>query len=188
MKSFFQKLISAIPLRPFTAILLSFIIGYLGLFLPMGYVDVTYTEDAKVSELRLPIIEGVSPPFLDVNYCLVFDTKWLVEPGWYLKQDWFYLPSVWAILLSFVYYMRYVPNSYKKLWGVALAFASLSLIPAFILTWIGPDTFNCLHKMKAVVHGISIEWLKIMSWVISLPLGIYALYKRDMIEKNEASS
>jgi hypothetical protein len=188
MKTFFQKLLLSIPLRPFTAILFCFIIGYLGFFIPKGYMDVTYIEDSVVSEIRLPIHEELSYPFLDVNYCLIFDTKWLVEPSWYLKQDWFYLLSVWAILLSFVYYMRYVPNSYKKLYGSALAFASLSLIPAIIFTWIGPDTFNCLHKMKAVVHGISIEWLKIMSWVISLPLGIYALYKRDMIEKNKASS
>ena len=188
MKTVFQKLLSAIPLRPFTAILLCFIIGYLELFIPKGYMDVTYTQDSIASEIRIPIYEELSYPFLDVNYCLVFDTKWLVEPSWYLKQDWFYLLSVWVIMLSFVYYMRYVPNSYKKLWGLALAFAALSLIPAFIFKLIGPDTFNCLHKMKAVVNGISIEWFKILGWAISFPLGIYALYKRDMMSKNEVSS
>ena len=65
----------------------------------MGYIDVTYTEDAKVSELRLPVHEGISSPFLDVNYCLVFDTKWLVEPSWYLKEDWFNLLGIWAIIV-----------------------------------------------------------------------------------------
>ena len=77
--------------------------------------------------------------------------------------------------------MRYVPNSYKKLWGLALAFAAIPLVPTLISELIGTDTFNCLHEMKAVVHGVSIEWLKILSWVTSLPLGIYALYKRDML-------
>jgi hypothetical protein len=187
MKTSFQKLLLSIPLRPFTAILLSFIIGYLGLFIPKGYMDVTYTQDSIASEIRLPIYEELSYPFLDVNYCLVFDTKWLVEPSWYLKQDWFHLLSVWAILLSFAYYIRYVPNSYKKLWGMALAFAAIPLVPAFIDRLIGPNTFNCLHEMKAVVHGISIEWFKILSWVISFPLGIYALYKRDMIAKTKVS-
>jgi hypothetical protein len=188
MKTFFQKLLLSIPLRPFTAILFCFIIGYLGLFIPKGYMDVTYIEDSKVSEIILPIHDGLSYPFLDVKYCLVFDTEWLVEPSWYLKQDWFHWLSVWAILLSFAYYMRYVPNSYKKLWGMALAFAAIPLVPAFLDRLIGPNTFNCLHDMKAVVHGISIEWYKIFSWAISLPLGIYALYKRDLIEKNKASS
>jgi len=91
-------------------------------------------------------------------------------------------------MLSFAYYMRYVQNSYKKLWGLALAFLAIGLapVPLFMLT--EPDTFNCLHEMKAVVHGISIEWFKIFSWVISLPLGTYALYKRDMTAKAEASS
>ena len=86
-----------------------------------------------------------------------------------------------AIIWSLLYYMRYVPNSYKKLWGLAIAFAAIALVPAFIFELIGPDTFNCLHEMKAVVHGVSIEWFKILSWVISLPLGIYALYKRDLL-------
>jgi len=187
MKTFFQKLLLSIPLRPEIAVLFSFIIGYLGLFLPMGYIEVTYTENTQTSEISLPIYEKVSG-FLNINNCPVIKSAWLVKPNWFLKTDWRNIPGVWTVLLATIYYLRFVPESSRKLKFFFFACVFFMVTPVILLLWSTPNYINCLKDMEAIVHNISVEWIKILSWAISLPLGIYALYKREMMVKNEISS
>ena len=87
-KTFFQKLLLSIPLRPNIAILFAIILGALGLFLPWVYLFIT-APDARgtITSIVLPQIEitGV----FDLGYCEAFGAKTLVKlPTWLNHNSW----------------------------------------------------------------------------------------------------
>ena len=184
MKSFFQKLLLSTPLRPGVAILFSFLVGYFGLFLPSGYLHVTYTEDSKTYELDIPV-HGKISGWLDVNYCSVTNANWLVKPNWFFKVDWINVLIIWLIMLWLRYLQKHFPPTLQRLWLFFITTVVCAFVPIFIMLWLTPNSLDCPKEITATVYAITVNWFTVFVWMLGLLLGIYAFIKQGVMSKPE---
>jgi hypothetical protein len=183
-KIYFQKMILAVPLKPFTAILFSLLIGYLGMFLPWAYLQVTTQTENGLVSFEVPEF-GKMPGIVEIDFCLKLDTEWKFTPPFPLQMEWgiiLALTSMWV----WMSYLRFAPRTRAAYITFFLGCLAAAFLPIGILEWLTPDSANCDFWGQTVVHGSSISWFRFFVWILSLLLGLYAIQRRALMEKQKA--
>jgi hypothetical protein len=181
-KTLFQKLLSAIPLRPGIAMVFTIILGVLGLFLPWVYLFIT-VQDAQgvITTMVLPQIE-ITWVF-DLGYCEAFGANPLVRPpSWLGNSSLNEILRLLPVMIGVSYYFEFGPKKFKKIFWMLLLFACILLIS--FGPW-GPERVICDFDTQVTIRGYIISWFSIFVPVVIALLGVYAYLKRRMIEKFE---
>ena len=181
---FINAAISSFPLRPGVAILFSLLIGYLGIFLPWAYLQVTTQTENGLVSFEVPEF-GKMPGIVEIDFCLKFDTKWTFTPSFPLQIEWGNIFALASILI-WLRYLRFAPRTRAAYITFFFGCLAAVFLPIGILVWLTPDAANCDFWGQTVVHGFSISWFRFFVWILSLLLGLYAVQRRALMEKQKA--
>ncbi|RJP55584.1 MAG: hypothetical protein C4583_00430 [Anaerolineaceae bacterium] len=183
MKTFFQKLVSAIPLRPNIAAIFALILGTLGLFLPWVYLYIALKDSSGVtSHIVIPRTHffGV----IDTWTCLPIKNLISLPPIWLTEAD-----SIWngmfRMLPMFIGHYYFLKFESKKSSNAEFALWALFLFGFIGLSvWLAPEPIICGDDWQLTIYNYSISWFPVFVTFISILLGVYA-YQKGKIEKIE---
>ncbi|MBI5298087.1 MAG: hypothetical protein HY869_21635 [Chloroflexi bacterium] len=184
-KTNFQKMILAVPLKPFTAIVFSFLIGYLGVFLPRGHINVTVQTSQGESVINAPVHDEVDWR-VEINDCSIRVEEWLSEPSLFFRMEGVERLSFSASIIILLQYLRFVPKTPRSLWAFFFASMTAAFVPIGFMVWFMPHSLNCDLSAQAVVNSFSISWFACFVWLFGPLLGLYAVQRRALMEKQKA--
>jgi len=180
MKSFFQKLISTIPLRPGIAIVFAIILGMLGLFLPSVYLFIHVKDSfGVVTSLVISRLELFN--VIDLNdtwTCSPYLTGVKLPPYWLTYSLWISLFRAFPLLVGMQYSVSF---GSKKSQNALFLLIMLFLAFGFGFSALfAPDQITCSAGWEVTIYDYSISWFSFFIPIISLLIGTYAYQKRKI--------
>ena len=187
MKSFFQKLISTIPLRPGIAIVFAIILGLLGIFLPSVYLLIHVKDSfdivTSLTISRLEIFEVID--INDTWTCSSYLKGVNLPPYWLTDSIWIGLFRAFPLLVGMQYFVSFgSKKSQNALFLLIMLFLAFGFGFSALFS---PNQITCSAGWEVTIYDYSISWFSFFVPIISLLIGTYAYQKRkiEIMEKPE---
>lgn len=187
LKTSFQKLILAIPLRANISAAFAIMLGLAGAFLPLVFLHITMQDSAgTLTNMRISRVDFSAR--IDMFSCyeyLVLDEISL-PPYWISASIWVAIFRFLPLLVGFSYISKHTT---KKSMNIASAFIMFFIVLFLVLSVIlAPGQINCGPGWKMTITGYSISWLSFFVPILGFLLGCYALLKGNIMKRLETSS
>ena len=181
MKTFFQRLLLSIPLRPGMAAIFAIILGLLGFSLRSVYLFIR-VQDSLGTEAFLTVSRVDLTTVIDLWTCSSYLTKVELPPYWLSDSLWIAMFRGLPIFVGMMYFYTFGSKKSKN-----LVFA---LVMLYVVSSLGvpmlfaPELIECSEGWNVNIHAYSISWFSFFVPAISLLLGIFAYQKGKINAKN----
>ncbi|MFZ5858980.1 MAG: hypothetical protein ACOYZ6_19305 [Chloroflexota bacterium] len=178
MKTFFQKLILSIPLRPKIAAFFAIIIGTLGLSLPSVYLFIRIQDSiAVITFLKISRLDLNS--VIDFLTCTEYLTGIKLPSYWLSDSIWNTLFRGFPLIMGMQYFHKF---DTKKSRNMLFAFVMLYLVSnlVFAILFV-PEPIKCTPGWEVAIYDYSISWFSFFVPIVSLLLGIFAYQKQKTL-------
>lgn len=182
MKTFFQKFLLSIPLRPKVAAIFAIIIGTLGLSLPSVYLLIRVQDSlGDITFLKISRLDLTSE--IDFLTCTEYWTGIKIPPKWLSDSIWNTLFRGFPLIMGMQYFQKF---DTKKSMNMLFAFVMLYLVSNLVSAILfAPEPIKCTAGWEVNIYDYSISWFSFAVPIISLLLGIFAYQKQKMLVSSE---